>query len=425
MNNNGVNNSNENIQSNVEPTIVQPNINVGQIQQPAELVVQPIEAPVVVQQPVIIQTEEVGQTEQPTIKQPTEAVQQNIVEEPKQQEHPGFKIVPPSETPQVNKTTYQVQQPQKEPTITQPATPQIQVTKEGVPINHPQMIINGADKSLLNQINKNEEEEQPIIDETKEEQPKIKKEKNPNVRNKKKENILTIIIVALVLYTIYSFTNQQKQIQNIVNNLQPLASSNEEKELDINSTIVQELYSKVETNIREDVAQPNFDNTMKLYLAYRQILDKDKYDSNCNMFTNSIMEPYKCEVSLNFVPKAFKQETLERELKILYGEDNDVKLGNIKLDNSCIGGYAYIKEREEFVEGYCDTTTATSYKVTKTLKKAVTNKNEIVLKEEVKYHENEKMNLPSYLKSGTYYYTFRLDMNYNWVFVNKTYEEKY
>ena len=35
------------------------------------------------------------------------------------------------------------------------------------------------------------------------------------------------------------------------------------------------------------------------------------------------------------------------------------------------------------------------------------------------------MELPSYLKNGKYYYTFRLDMNYNFVLVSKTYEDKY
>ena len=45
--------------------------------------------------------------------------------------------------------------------------------------------------------------------------------------------------------------------------------------------------------------------------------------------------------------------------------------------------------------------------------------------EDVKYIESEKLKLPDYLKSGTYYYTFRLDMNYNYVLINRTYESKY
>ena len=35
------------------------------------------------------------------------------------------------------------------------------------------------------------------------------------------------------------------------------------------------------------------------------------------------------------------------------------------------------------------------------------------------------MTLPDFLKSGIYKYTFRLDMNYNYVFVDKIYEERY
>ena len=57
--------------------------------------------------------------------------------------------------------------------------------------------------------------------------------------------------------------------------------------------------------------------------------------------------------------------------------------------------------------------------------KAVSTKNTIIITEEVKYHENEKMELPSSLVSGTYNYTFRLDNNYNYVLVSKTYINKY
>ena len=202
-------------------------------------------------------------------------------------------------------------------------------------------------------------------------------------------------------------------------------TAKEETKLDLNSTIVTELYSKVQTTIREDIANPNFDDTMKLYLAYRQIKEKDKYDSNCNLFNNNLMEPYTCEVSTKFVPKAFKEETLKHEIKKMYGEETNIELKNIQLGKSCVVGYQYIKERGEFVEGYCNQKTATSFKVTKKLLEATSTKNTIILKEDVKYHENEKMNLPEYLKSGTYIYTFRLDMNYNYVLVSKTYENKY
>ena len=164
---------------------------------------------------------------------------------------------------------------------------------------------------------------------------------------------------------------------------------------------------------------------MKLYLAFRQIPDYQMYDSNCNLFSNGRMEPYTCEVSTNFIPKAFKKETLEAEWKKLYGESTPMPLINVKLENSCIGGYEWIPERDEYVQGYCKQNTATSYRVTKKLKKATTSRNTIILVEEVTYAGNEKLDLPVYLKSGTYYYTFRLDMNYNYVLLAKTYDEKY
>lgn len=254
------------------------------------------------------------------------------------------------------------------------------------------------------------------------EQPPIKKEK-------KKMNIMPILIVIILvlsIYTVYSAKKHQAEIENLNYNCTPITSSKEEKKLDLKSTLVQDLYSKVATSIREDLAQPEFNDNMRLYLAYRQILESDKYDSNCNLFDKLAMEPYTCEVSTKFRPKAFKIETLEQEIKKLYGEHSNIALTNIRLGTtSCIGGYEYIPARGEFVQGYCSQQNATSYKVTKTLTEATSTRTTIILKEEVKYHENEKMSLPEYLKSGTYYYTFRLDMNYNYVLVSKTYESKY
>lgn len=252
----------------------------------------------------------------------------------------------------------------------------------------------------------------------------------PSKKEKKKKGFsftpfLLILIMFLGGYIYYQSTSQQKLFENMKYNCTPITASKETIDLDLNSTIVQDLYSKVVTNIREDIAQPEFNDEMKLYLAYRQILDSEKYDSNCNLFSNVSMEPFTCEVSTNFVPKAFKEETMRLAIKKLYGEDSTLTLKNIQLGTSCIGGYQYVAARGEFVQGYCNQYVATSYKVTKNLVSATSTRNVIVLKEEVKYHENEKLSLPDYLKSGYYYYTFRLDMNYHYVLVSKTYEMKY
>ena len=253
---------------------------------------------------------------------------------------------------------------------------------------------------------------QPVV-----EQPKVKKKINLTP-------ILILIVIFLLFYVIYSNNNNQKQIANMKYNCTPITTK-EETKLDVNSTLVQDLYSKVKTNIREDMANPNFDDKMKIYLAYRQIKETDKYDSNCNLFSVTSMEPYKCEESTNFMPKAFKEETLLLEMKKLYGEETNIPLQNVQLGRNCVGGYQYIKERGEYVEGYCKENIAISYKVTKTIKEAISTKNTIIIKEEVKYHENEKLTLPDTLKSGIYIYTFRLDMNYNYVLVSKQYTPKY
>lgn len=247
----------------------------------------------------------------------------------------------------------------------------------------------------------------------------------PPKKKKSAVPLLLIIILGLIVYAAYSTKTFTTRIENLSYNCTPITSSKEDMELDLNSTIVQDLYSKVATNIREDLAQPDFNDNMKLYLAYRQISDEDKYDSNCNLFDKISMEPYTCEESTRFKPRAFKQEKLVLELKKLFGEKNNIQLTNVRLGtNSCIGGYQYIPQRGEFVEGLCESKNATSYKATKKLIKATSNRNTIILTEEVYYTVDDSGELPPKLKNGYYYYTFRLDMNYNYIFISKTYQSK-
>lgn len=243
---------------------------------------------------------------------------------------------------------------------------------------------------------------------------------------KKKSKVapfLFFVILILLAYIGYSYLTNKSTIENLTYNCTPISSANEEKKLDINSTLVESLYEKVETNIREDVAQPEWNDTMRRYLAYRQITDDKKYESNCNLFDQSSMDPYTCTGT--FIPLAFKQEELELQWKKLYGENTPFTHGNIKLDYDCIGGYQYIPDRKEYVQGNCGSEKATSLKATKNLVEATSNGNTIILKEEVKYSGIEGIEVPNYLKSGYYYYNFRLDMNYNYVLVSRTYQAKY
>ena len=251
----------------------------------------------------------------------------------------------------------------------------------------------------------------------------------PNVqfitKKSKVAPVLFIIVLILIGYILYSSLNNKSLVQNLTYNCTPISSASDEKKLDLDSTIVKDLYSKVYTNVREDVAQPEWNDTMKLYLAYRQLTDDKKYDSNCNLFKQQAMNSYTCVVSTSFVPKAFKQSDLELEWKKLFGEKTPITFNNIKLDYDCIGGYQYIADREEYVQGYCDSNKAISVKATKKLLEATSNGNTIILKEEVNYSQAGNGDVPEYLKNGTYYYTFRLDMNYNYVLVSKTYQSKY
>ena len=363
--------------------------------------------PQVPQQPVIQQTVPVQQqpVAQPQIVQPTPVVQQAtpVVQQQSVVEQPVIQQTAPVVQPQ--QPTVQATEPPKEE---EPKIRPIALTA-----------IEDPGKETKKETVEEEKPAEPVIEQPVEEQPKQKKKRfslSP---------ILFLIVLILGAYTVYAEKTHKSEIESLNYNCTAVTASKEETKLDLESTLVKDLYGKVETTLKEDLAQSYFNDNMKLYLAYRQIPDKDKYSSNCNLFDTQKMEPFKCEGNPNFSPKAFKVETLEREYKKLFGEKSQMPVGNVQLGSSCYGGYERIDQRGEFVQGYCSQGNATSYKVTKKLVEATSSRNIILLKEEVKYHENEGMALPDFLKSGYYYYTFRLDLNYNYVLVSKEYQSKY
>lgn len=201
-----------------------------------------------------------------------------------------------------------------------------------------------------------------------------------------------------------------------------VASDNTLRELDINSSIVKELYDKVKTNIREDVAYNTFDDKLKLYLAFRQIPHSDFYESNCNMFNESSMSNFTCSSASNFTPLAFKEETLEREVKKLFGESVELPNQNIVLGGSCLGGYQYIADRGEYVQGYCGQIPTTTYEVDKKLISASVQGDTITLREQVRYYSAQGIDTDQ-LQSGVYVYTFKLDNHYHYAYINRTIEE--
>ena len=219
----------------------------------------------------------------------------------------------------------------------------------------------------------------------------------------------------------YIYTDYQKDLRN---KCSPLAlNNNKTTNLDIDSTIVKDLYSKVKTNIKEDMASNELNDGMKLYLAYRQIPKSKIYESNCNLFNNTSMNLLTCEKNDNFVPNAFKEEDLKLELVKLFGENTQIENGNIQLGNSCVGGYQYIAERGEYVEGNCLSDTTTLYNVEKKLISATVTNDIITLKEKVRYYGTESIDIDR-LKNGIYVYKFKLDKNYNYIYVSKQLKEE-
>ena len=249
--------------------------------------------------------------------------------------------------------------------------------------------------------------------------------KTDNSKNNKPPFItilLLLVIAGLCFYIYYNYSLHEEEIARLKYECTPVSTLGETKELDLNSTIVQDLYSKVKTNIREDLANFELNNEMKLYLAYRQIPTTKIYDSNCNYFSDTKMPPYTCKETPEFTPKAFKQEELMLESKKLFGESTQIAYDDIQLGLTCLGGYQYIADRGEFVSGNCIQQTTTTFKADKELIRATSTESTINLYEKVKYYGTEGKNPPEKLISGTYKYTFRLDVNYNYIYISKELE---
>lgn len=233
--------------------------------------------------------------------------------------------------------------------------------------------------------------------------------------------ILLFLLILLGIYTFYSTYNYNNTIELMKRNTSPISTIGEEKELDINSSVVLDLYNKVKTNIREDMAETELNSSMKFYLAFRQIPSTELFESDCDGFDSSYMTPYTCPS--NFKPNAFKKESIKIQYEKLFGEDSNFTYQNIQIGRNCTGGYEYIESRGEYVQGYCGEAIASTIKTTKELVSAKSYESFIILKENVKYISTDGATLPENLKSGTYIYTFKLDNNYNYIYVSKELEE--
>ncbi len=231
--------------------------------------------------------------------------------------------------------------------------------------------------------------------------------------------LLLLVIAGMGAYIYMDYTKDQARGE-----CSPLvASDNTLRELDINSSIVQELYDKVKTTVQEDVAYHNFDDTLKLYLAFRQIPQSDiNDDSNCNLYNESAMTNFSCATATNFTPSSFKEEVLQREVKKLFGESVEIPNQNIVLGNSCYGGYQYIEARGEYVEGYCGQIPTTTYQADKELISASVQGDTITLREQVRYYSAQGIDT-SQFQNGVYVYTFKLDNSYHYAYINRTIEE--
>lgn len=407
--NNGVNNSELSIEPVTEPAAQQATTQV-----PVVAPAQPEQAP---QAPVIETAQPTVETVQPTVAQPAPAVvaqpvaQESAPVEVEQTQSLGSNVRIAPAQPMYDENDNVIAQPEPtpppRPAITQPTPP--------VPGEPPQIQI------------KQEETKEPTTVEQPPEQPQELAPVVEQVVPKRRLSLtplFLIIIVALIGYIIYTKNDAANELnelkyQNIVTN-----TNGEKVELDKKSTLIQDLYTKVATTVREDMANPNLDDEMKRYLAYRQINSNMIYESQCNLFDQNKIYSYKCD-DKEFKPNAFKEETLDLEIKKIFGENSEVEKGNIQLGRQCIGGYEYIAERGEYVQGQCLENKAIVISAKKEIVSAYRINDQIVIEEETKYISGNKGDIPETLKDGIYIYTFKLDTNLNYAYISKDYRTKY
>jgi len=417
----------------------------------------PAAEPQIISQPVVVAQEEVPQPQ--IVSETSQPEPQIIAATPQEEVTPTVEPQIVSETPQESAQPQPAQQPTQEAedqikyendiksmTVTLdtlngktepvevPTEPVVEVQTQ--PVQQPETIPQNLSKKELKKLQKEQAKQakmlkkqgvasEPVPPATNPDGTPVTVQEVPQQGGSFFKILVVLAVIVLAGYIVYTNRSYQAQINNLKFACTPVTTNTKEEQLPLDSTLVQSLYAKVKTTIKEDYAHTEWDNKMKLYLAYRQIPVNEKYPSNCNMFNATQMEPFICEVSPTFVPQAFKVETLELEFKKLFGEETPFQLDDVKLDRGCVGGYQYIPERQEFVQGTCPQQSVTPIKVDKKLKEARSYRNTIILVEDVKYTGSDKTEIPSYLKNGTYFYTFRLDMNYNFVFVSKTYEDLY
>ena len=133
------------------------------------------------------------------------------------------------------------------------------------------------------------------------------------------------------------------------------------------------------------------------------------------------MSNFTCSSVPSFTPNAFKEESLQREVKKLFGESVEIPNQNIVLGNSCFGGYQYIAKRGEYVQGYCGSVPTTSYNVEKKLLSASVQGDTITIRENVRYYSAQGIDNDQ-LQNGVYVHTFKLDNHYHYAYVNRTIE---
>ena len=404
--NNGVNNSELSIEPVVEPAEQQVTTQIPVVE-PVQSE-QSTQAPIVeAAQPTVAPVAEPSQPQVVEAAQPT--VQQTTQPEPTQSLGSNVRIAPAQ--PMYDENDNVIAQPEPtpppRPVVTQPTPPvpgeppQVQIKQEEVPT--PQ---NDTTEQTPQQ------EQAPAVEQV---TPKRKLSLTP---------LFLIIIVVLIGYMIYTKNDALNELnelkyQNIVIN-----TNGDKVDLDKNSTLIQDLYTKVATTVREDIANPNLDDEMKRYLAYRQINSNKIYESQCNLFDQNKIYNYTCD-DKEFKPTAFKEETLDLEIKKIFGENSEVEKGNIQLGRQCIGGYEYIAERGEYVQGQCLENNAVTISVKKEIISAYRINDEIIIEEETKYISGNKGDIPSILKDGIYIYTFKLDTNLNYAYISKDYRTKY
>lgn len=236
--------------------------------------------------------------------------------------------------------------------------------------------------------------------------------------------VLVFVVIALAGYIVYDKMMKDDTTtieKESVNNSIKEENSGQQKNLSVDSFLVQNLYRKVTTNKgEEETSGYQLDDMMKLYLAYRQVPRSNFFQTNCDGYQGT--KAYACNPQMG-IPYGVNASSIQEQVKELFGEN--VVIPNQSITRSTfnvLGVYVeYIPSRDIYLIGSNVGGGTDDVSLTKTLTSAYIKDAILYLEEDVNYTQSTISSEASnyYTKyNGKYRYQFKMEDG-RYIYINK------